>query len=178
MNCRFYFAGTSTNDATNETNHNKTGVTNRQKDEIISAISRSGSQNEALGGPFLYAIALFVLTMVFFRDSPIGIVAISQMAAGDGLADIVGRKFGKRKWYFSPTKSVEGSIAFFISGFFCSYSLLYWILGSRLDMTRVVIPLMWISFASAAVELFSNMIDDNIVVPVVSSLLTYFFIPC
>lgn len=52
---------------------------------------RSGSNSEALGGPLLYTIMLFLGTLLFFRGSPIGVVAISQMAAGDGIADIVGR---------------------------------------------------------------------------------------
>lgn len=57
----------------------------------ILACHRSGSKSEALGGPLLYTIVLFLGTLLFFRDSPIGVVAISQMAAGDGIADIIGR---------------------------------------------------------------------------------------
>ena len=32
-----------------------------------------------------------ICVCLYIRESPIGIIAISQMAAGDGLADIVGR---------------------------------------------------------------------------------------
>ena len=39
----------------------------------------------------LYTVVLFLGTLLFFRNSPIGVVAICQMAAGDGIADIVGR---------------------------------------------------------------------------------------
>lgn len=150
---------------------------NDARDEVISAVSRSGSNQEALGGPFLYAIGLFGLTAIFFRNSPVAIVAISQMAAGDGLADIIGRKFGKTKWSFSPDKSLIGTFAFLVSGFLCSWSLLYWILGDHLDMNAVFWPLAWISVASATVELFSNVIDDNILVPLVSAVLSYLYIP-
>lgn len=36
-------------------------------------------------------------------------MAISQMAAGDGMADIIGRKFGSAKWPFSKDKSYAGT---------------------------------------------------------------------
>jgi dolichol kinase len=39
----------------------------------------------------------------------VGVVAISQMAAGDGMADIIGRKFGTVKWPFSKDKSYIGT---------------------------------------------------------------------
>ena len=39
----------------------------------------------------IYTTVLFLCTVFFFRDSPIGVVAMSQMAAGDGIADIIGR---------------------------------------------------------------------------------------
>jgi dolichol kinase len=54
--------------------------------------SRSGSKTEALGGPLIYTTVLFLCTLLFFRDSPIGVVAMTQMAAGDGIADIIGRQ--------------------------------------------------------------------------------------
>jgi phytol kinase len=73
-------------------------------DGIINAISRSGSKSEALGGPLIYTIVLLLGTFLFFRDSPIGVVAICQMAAGDGIADIVGRRWGDLKWPFSEKK--------------------------------------------------------------------------
>jgi len=40
-----------------------------------------------------------------FRDSPVGIVAISQMAAGDGMADIVGRSFFVMSYKISQNES-------------------------------------------------------------------------
>jgi dolichol kinase len=52
---------------------------------------RSGAKSEALGGPLIYTIVLLLGTFLFFRGSPIGVVAIIQMAAGDGIADIIGR---------------------------------------------------------------------------------------
>lgn len=43
---------------------------------IVGAISRSGSKKEALQGPLIYTIMLFLGTLLWFRDSPIGVVGM------------------------------------------------------------------------------------------------------
>lgn len=75
---------------------------------LVAAISRSGNPSEVLRGPLLYVIILLLSTLLYWRDNLVGIVAVSQMAAGDGMADIVGRRLGKVKWPFSQTKSYAG----------------------------------------------------------------------
>jgi dolichol kinase len=67
---------------------------------LVKAISRSGERGEALGGPFLYTLVLFTATALGWR-TPAAAVALCQMAVGDGIADIFGRRFGKIKWPFS-----------------------------------------------------------------------------
>lgn len=41
----------------------------------------------------IYLVYIVIITLYIYniRESPVGIVAISQMAAGDGFADIIGR---------------------------------------------------------------------------------------
>merc|ERR1712019_203161 len=80
---------------------------------LVRAISRSGSPLEALTGPMYYSVVLLAAT-IFGWQSPVAAVAIAQMAVGDGIADIFGRRFGKTKWSFAQSKSVEGSLAFLI----------------------------------------------------------------
>jgi len=60
----------------------------------VTAMSRSGDRKEILKGPLYYGIAFFVITVVYWCDSPIGITALMLLCGGDGLADI----FGKRLW--------------------------------------------------------------------------------
>jgi len=67
---------------------------------LVKAISRSGERAEALGGPFLYTMVLFTATALGWR-SPVAAAAVCQMAVGDGIADIFGRRYGKIKWPFS-----------------------------------------------------------------------------
>jgi len=54
-------------------------------------MSRNGDRREILRGPLYYGIIFVVMTLVFWKDSPIGMVAVMLMCGGDGLADIMGR---------------------------------------------------------------------------------------
>jgi dolichol kinase len=57
-----------------------------EETELAYAVSRSGDAKEALGGPFLYVIILAAALLLFWRESLAGIVAVSTMAAGDGVS--------------------------------------------------------------------------------------------
>lgn len=151
-----------------------------RQEELVKAISRSGKRSEAFGGPFLYCCVLFAATALFWRDSAVGIVAVCQMAAGDGAADIVGRKFGQVKWPGFANKSVAGSTAFVVAGFLVCFGLLHWLQWfgclTLADPDMLVPKLLLISVACAAVELVPK-VDDNITVPLAAALLTWWLLP-
>ncbi|KIY99927.1 Phytol kinase 1 [Monoraphidium neglectum] len=64
-----------------------------------------------------YVLVLVGATLVFWRDSPAGLIAISMMCGGDGLADIVGRRLGAgNRLPWNPAKSWAGSAAMFLGG--------------------------------------------------------------
>ena len=138
--------------------------------ELVKAISRSGDKKEALEGPFLYTIVLLLATTLGWR-SPLSIIVVCQMAIGDGMADIIGRRFGKTRWpkAMEPSgkKSVEGSLAF--AGFAFAASL--GMLGvnnlagiTSIDLGLAAPRLALISLIASAVELLP-LGDDNLTVP-------------
>jgi len=57
-------------------------------------LQRSGHRQELLRGPFLYGAIISAITALYWRDSPVGATAIAVLCAGDGFADIVGRRYG------------------------------------------------------------------------------------
>jgi phytol kinase len=85
-------------------------------DAAVQAMSRSGDRRELLRGPLFYGIIFVILTVLYWYDSPIGIIALMLMCGGDGLADILGRRFGYRKIPWSDDKSWVGSFGMFIGG--------------------------------------------------------------
>jgi len=91
------------------------------KDEgVVNSMTRHGDYRELLKGPLYYACAITLTTIVFWRTSPISIAVICNLCAGDGVADIAGRRFGQVKLPHNPGKSYAGSIAMFTSGFIAS----------------------------------------------------------
>jgi phytol kinase len=82
----------------------------------VQAMSRTGNPREILRGPLFYGIIFIVLTIIYWYDTPIGIVALMLMCGGDGLADIVGRRYGKTKLPWNANKSWLGSLGMFLGG--------------------------------------------------------------
>ena len=87
------------------------------KDEAaVQAMTRTGSPKEILRGPLYYGIVFVVLTVLYWKDSPIGITALMMMCGGDGIADIVGRRIKSPKLFWSPEKSVAGWLSVVAGG--------------------------------------------------------------
>lgn len=82
----------------------------------VKAMSRSGDRREILRGPLIYGIVFIVLTIVYWKDSPIGVTALMLLCGGDGLAEVVGRRYGTTKLPWSPGKSWFGAVGMFMGG--------------------------------------------------------------
>lgn len=143
---------------------------------LVTAVSRSGEAKEVLGGPLIYCVVLLAASLFGWRVEPAAVVAVTQMAVGDGLADIIGRRFGQRhKWPFAPDKSYAGSLAFVLGGFAATVCLLRWFEVAHCfafvrPWPEIAAIVLFISLACALVELVP-VADDNISVPVVGALL-------
>jgi phytol kinase len=87
------------------------------KDEAsVKAMSRNGDRREILRGPLFYGIIFVVMTLIFWKDSPIGMIAVMLMCGGDGLADILGRGIKSPKLLWNKDKSVAGSLGMLVGG--------------------------------------------------------------
>jgi len=143
--------------------------------ELANAVSRSGDAREALAGPFLYCLILLSATLLFWRDNMIGVMALMTMAAGDGMADIVGRRWGKAKWPFSEQKSYAGSFAFFVASFIAAIGMCTWytytgVLSLSLGYSEQLFRIAFICFACSLIELVP-IGDDNWTVPLSAAVL-------
>ena len=77
----------------------------------MTVVSIVCCRQELLHGPLLYIVIVVSTTLFFWRESPIGLMVLCLMCGGDGLADIVGRKYGSAKLPFNRKKSWAGSLA-------------------------------------------------------------------
>jgi len=155
---------------------------NRVDTSLAVAVSRSGDLREALGGPFIYVCMTAAATVLFWRDSPVGVTALSILAAGDGMADLVGRRFGKtNKWWKGADKSVAGSLAFWLAGTVTATGLLAWLqfagcMVLPFGMGQVALTVAGITLASAIMEVVPWFGDDNYTVPLTAALLSFLFL--
>jgi phytol kinase len=149
------------------------------KDEAsVQAMSRTGDPKEILRGPLYYGIMFVVLTLVYWKDSPIGIIALMMLCGGDGIADIVGRRFVSAKIPWSKDKSVAGSLGVFLGGFFMSAVVIYIFVAMGVftgTFTSYLFPIAAIALAGALVETLHYKDIDNISLTLASALLGHWF---
>jgi dolichol kinase len=113
-----------------------------------------------------YAMAV-LLTIVAFPKH-IALIGIYSLAIADPLSAIIGIKWGKHK--ISPTRSVEGGIAFFLSVFLVTLIILTGYNG-KFDLFVLFISL-FMGLAGALFDLIPLKLDDNMTIPLfVSSML-------
>ncbi|XP_073366958.1 probable phytol kinase 2, chloroplastic isoform X3 [Aegilops tauschii subsp. strangulata] len=129
---------------------------------------------EFLKAPLYYVTAIALATSVLWRTSPIAIALICNLCAGDGVADIVGRRLGKEKLPYNPKKSYAGSIAMAIAGFLASIGCMHYFhtFGFIEESWRMTFGFPVVSVAASLVQSHPNNteLDDNLTVPLASFL--------
>jgi phytol kinase len=138
------------------------------KDEAsVKGMSRTGDPREILHGPLYYGIMFVALTVIFWKDSPVGMTALMIMCGGDGVAELAGRYFNSYKLPYSPRKTIAGSLSVFVGGWLLSAFVLavYSAIGVFAgNFGSYVMPLMVIALVSMVVESLPFKDIDNITV--------------
>ncbi|MGD8815520.1 MAG: phosphatidate cytidylyltransferase, partial [Anaerolineales bacterium] len=143
------------------------GIGVMQDQAAVEAMTRTGDRREILRGPLFYGIVFVICTLLFWRRSPVGIVALMLMCGGDGLADILGRRWGKVKLPFSEHKSWIGSAAMFMGGwvFASGFVALFNGMGvfdPALDMGSATLSITLIALTATVVEALPLRDVDNL----------------
>jgi phytol kinase len=145
------------------------------KDEAtVRAMSRTGDRREILHGPLFYGIVFIALTLIYWKDSPIGIPALMMMCGGDGMADIVGRRVNTPKLPWSREKSVAGSLSVFAGGWLLTvfiFAIYIWAGQFAVSIGRLLLPITWIALGAMLVESLPFRDVDNITLTIASALL-------
>jgi phytol kinase len=145
------------------------------KDEAsVKAMSRSGDRREILRGPLFYGIVFVVMTLVYWKTSPIGMVALMLMCGGDGLADIMGRGIQSPKLPWSKGKSVAGSLGMLLGGWVLAAFILFIFVIAGVfpsPFSIYLLPITVIALVGTLVESLPFKDVDNITVTLVAVLL-------
>ncbi|MGD1922018.1 MAG: diacylglycerol/polyprenol kinase family protein [Pleurocapsa sp.] len=115
-------------------------------------------------GTLFYAISIGVLTACFWQNSPqYTVIGILIMAWGDGMAAIIGQRFGQHTYQIGQiTKSWEGSLAMAVASFMVTELVLLFLEGIT---WQVLFVSLIIALISTILEAFSKFGIDNLTVP-------------
>ncbi len=121
-------------------------------------------------GLVFYAISWTTIAYLLFDDLYAASIAIAAMSFGDGMGELVGRRFGR--WTYRPNRTVEGSAAVFLATAL-STLVLTWFYFGAVGYTGSTIPAMVLPFSLAIaglvtfLEAVSPGSIDNLVIPLV-----------
>ena len=145
------------------------------KDEAaVKAMSRTGDRSEILRGPLFYGIMFIAMTLLYWKDSLIGIPALMMMCGGDGIADIIGRRVRSPKLPWSPEKSMSGSLSVFAGGWLLTmliFAIYVWMGAFSGPVTRFLLPVTWIALGATLVESLPFKDIDNLTITVAAALI-------
>jgi len=143
-------------------------------DAAVQAMTRTGNPKEILRGPLFYGIVFVVLTIIYWKDSPIGITALMMMCGGDGIADIVGRRIKSPKLAWSREKSIAGSLSVFTGGALLTALILFVYVSLGIftaPFSMYLLPIMWVALGGMLIESLPFKDIDNITLTVICALL-------
>jgi phytol kinase len=142
--------------------------------QSIDAMSRSGDRREILRGPLFYGIVFVVLTLVYWKTSPIGIIALMLLCGGDGLADIVGKRIKTAALPWSPRKTIGGLLSVILGGWIFSVAVIAILVASGVfpgKLSDFLPGITLISLVGALVESLPFSDIDNLTVPTAAVIL-------
>ena len=159
----------------------------KQLKDLYDSIGEEAEEKVGyLQGPFHYCLSITIIITLFVVLAPdqmyFPIAGILLMIISDTLASVIGKKYGKRKInlpWVNTVRSLEGSLAFFISGFMlCLFAFTF--LGVTNPLTQIHISLeaallysLVTSFLATIVELISPSTWDDLTVPILTTLIIF-----
>ncbi len=117
--------------------------------------------------PFIIGVFLTILSF----PKSIAIPSILVLSFSDPLAAIFGILFSRRK--NKAGKSLEGSLAFFVSSFLCIFLFFHFSILPIKYLNLIVVALVF-SFTLTCIERIPSKLDDNLIIPVASGFVLWF----
>ncbi|MTJ51383.1 phosphatidate cytidylyltransferase [Anabaena sp. UHCC 0253] len=124
-------------------------------------------------GTFFYAVSIGVLVAGFWhlQQPQYAVLGIMIMAWGDGLAALIGKRFGKHKYIiFGSQKSWEGSFTVTLVSYLICVTILLLTQG---NIWQTWIISLIIALIATILEAFSFLGVDNLTVPIGSAICAY-----
>uniref|UniRef100_A0A7C4UC02 Phosphatidate cytidylyltransferase n=1 Tax=candidate division WOR-3 bacterium TaxID=2052148 RepID=A0A7C4UC02_UNCW3 len=116
-------------------------------------------------GDTFYLIAVSIIIAIFSK--PVAIISIAYLIIGDTFSNLIGEAYGKHR--FKWGKSIEGSIAFFISSIISGFLInLYFHFPFVVILSGALIETL--------IEMLPNKIDDNFTIGIAGAVVMELFL--
>jgi len=130
-------------------------------DEAVKTMTRTGDRRELLKGPLYFVIVATICGTLFYKTFE-GVLAMAILGWGDGMAPVIGSRYGKIKYKILSQKSLEGSLTMFASAFIASLLLIQFIIPQEYNFNRILI----LSAIATVAEGISPKELDNFTIPI------------
>ncbi|KAL7713492.1 Phosphatidate cytidylyltransferase [Entamoeba marina] len=138
---------------------------------VVESVTRNKDPKEVLHGPMIYCLSFVLLTLIFWKNYPASVIGLAVMITGDGLAEVIGKLYGKHviinPW--NMKKSIEGSFSVAIFGFIGAVIVSLFVFGEVYLFTSL-----FSGIVGMIVEFFSPPNTDNLLVPLACCLVGIF----
>lgn len=124
------------------------------------------SQHRSNLGTVYFPLAAAVAALLFWGRPPLLVAALMPLTWGDGMAPVIGAAYGRRFYHVhTSTRTVEGSLAFFVAGFIFTW-LALWLMPGAPDITPAgaLVPTLVIMAVTTLIEAVSIWGLDNLAV--------------
>jgi len=147
-----------------------------KNESFVNSMSRSGDPRELLEGTLYYAIVMVLMTFFWFyvpstgieNANPTALLIIGCVSGGDGLADIIGRKFGGERKFGTKgsEKTIIGSIGMLVGSILVSsiLVLIFSLEVPHINIITLILPIVVVSIVATVVEALSPKGIDNFLI--------------
>ena len=144
-----------------------------KNESFVASMSRTGDPRELLEGTLYYSIVMVIMTFFWFyvpstgieNANPTALLIIGCVSGGDGLADIIGRKFGGEKKFGikGGEKTIIGSIGMLVGSILVSsiLVLIFSVEVPHFNIATLILPIIVVSIVATVVEALSPKGIDN-----------------
>jgi phytol kinase len=132
-------------------------------------VKAMASADDGNWGTVYFPIAAGTVAWLFWETPPVMVAAIMPLTWGDGMAEVIGRKFGRNRYtVFGHTRTLEGSAAFLVFGTVATWLALTVVPGAPdLSPTVALAPAVTAVAAATLIEALSIRGLDNLTITAV-----------